>query len=260
MGKSKGQTSEGGKPFLFDPSVSSNQHEVFFDDNIDYGDCYIVQPISIRDLDRVHWATSLLQTHMCRVEPLEAIPDRSYFIDKLAYLESGYGKKLQVRSKLKAHIMKAKEKAQDLAALETVGEESYDAWRNHRKSSRNVKTSEHNVVIDGAAAAVQVQMGSEPKWSGGMFHMESSTNPLGKIDETSVATADSPAVSMQPVPSLTFAVSGSHNGIDSMQVGTSNSYVYGTSSVRSSPSATGGVGNAKSMRSRKSIDPDRLFS
>merc|ERR1712190_85574 len=98
--KANGMTSESGKMLLFNPSRSTERHEMFFDDNIRYGDFYIVQPINVVDPERKHWVTDLLKTHLCRAEPLESVSDRQYFVKQVARLEGGYERKLLLRERL----------------------------------------------------------------------------------------------------------------------------------------------------------------
>merc|ERR1712012_813252 len=98
----------GGKVFLFDMSCQTDRHAMFFDDNIRYDDFFIVQPISINEPDRKHWVINLLQTHLCRAEPLESVPNRQYFVRQVAKLEEGYDKKLKARERLSAVPSKQK--------------------------------------------------------------------------------------------------------------------------------------------------------
>mmetsp|Transcript_36113 Transcript_36113/g.64280 ORF Transcript_36113/g.64280 Transcript_36113/m.64280 type:complete len:248 (+) Transcript_36113:3-746(+) len=135
--KSKDMTGDGGKPFFFDPSGRTNRHEIFFDDNIRFDEFHIVQPINIERPTKKHWVSQMLQTHLVRSEPWDAIYDRQYFIKNLARLEAGYEGTLKARERLKAlmkNVMKSKAivKAFNSSAQEPLKE--YDAWKNLRVS------------------------------------------------------------------------------------------------------------------------------
>jgi hypothetical protein len=98
--KANGMTAQGGKPLFYAPYRSTKVHQIFFDDNIRYGDAYIVNAIDVREPHRFQWVTPLLETHLCRAEPLESIKDTKYFVKQLQRLEVGYERKLQARERL----------------------------------------------------------------------------------------------------------------------------------------------------------------
>lgn len=135
--KSKDQTQDGGKPFFFDSSASTNRHEIFFDDNIKLSGFKIVQPIRFDSFSDVHWVRPMLETHVVRAEPWESIYDRHYFINHLARLEAGYDRKLQVRGRLKALLLSVlkRHRLLDLFRSEmgtSRSHEDYDAWQGLR--------------------------------------------------------------------------------------------------------------------------------
>lgn len=98
--KDKGMTSLGGKPLFFKFSAFAKLHEIFFDDNIRFSDPYIVDPIDMTRADRKTWAAPMLQTHMCRAEPLLSVYDKQYFIKEVARMENAYTRKLAARKNL----------------------------------------------------------------------------------------------------------------------------------------------------------------
>jgi len=94
-------TSAGGKLFYYKPSRTTNRHEVFFDDNIRYEDAHIVQPVNMLNPLKRTWVISLLQRHLCKVEPLQVIHDKEYFIKELARLEEGYERHLLLLERIR---------------------------------------------------------------------------------------------------------------------------------------------------------------
>eukprot|EP00747_Dinoflagellata_sp_TGD_P223146 gnl/TRDRNA2_/TRDRNA2_94775_c0_seq1.p1 gnl/TRDRNA2_/TRDRNA2_94775_c0~~gnl/TRDRNA2_/TRDRNA2_94775_c0_seq1.p1 ORF type:complete len:499 (+),score=87.31 gnl/TRDRNA2_/TRDRNA2_94775_c0_seq1:95-1591(+) len=106
--KRKGMTSSGGKILFMNPTRESNVHELFFDDNIRYSDAYIVNPIDVYEPERKLLITRLLETHLCRCEPLEALSDFEYFVNNVARLERGYERKLVVRERFAEVLQKVR--------------------------------------------------------------------------------------------------------------------------------------------------------
>jgi len=139
--KSKKMSSEGGKLFMFDPTRQASQHALFFDDNIGFEDSHIVQPISLRDPERRFFTTALLQSHLCKAEPLEAISDPFYFVRHVQRLERGFERKLQAQEKLKKTLLTLKGATAWRArirdsrkALQGLDLTQYDAWKELRRS------------------------------------------------------------------------------------------------------------------------------
>lgn len=97
--KANGQVSEAGKVFCFDHERGSPYHNMFFDDNVDFTDFKIVCPIYIKQPDRRFPVLALMQSHVCKAEPLLAIRDRQYFINELQRLEEGYERRLRARER-----------------------------------------------------------------------------------------------------------------------------------------------------------------
>lgn len=97
--KAHGQSEAGGKPFFY--TVSNARHEVFFDDNVHFDNFHIVQPINMLEPERKPWIISMLQTHVVRAEPWDAISCRSYFTDCLERLARAYSEKLAARQRLR---------------------------------------------------------------------------------------------------------------------------------------------------------------
>lgn len=134
--KSVGMTSDGGKLFFYYPSRYTQQHQIFFDDNIHYDDFFIVQPVNLEEVRQHNFPARLLNTHVCRAEPLESIFDRHYFIKHIVRLERGYEQKLIVREKLKTLMWK-------FFKNQKIGErarksEIYDPWAQYRTISEDV--------------------------------------------------------------------------------------------------------------------------
>jgi len=73
---------------------------MFFDDNIKFSQCYIVNPVDLGEREKQHWCTPLLRTHLVRAEPWESISNNQYFVDQVVRLEEGYEMKLRYREKL----------------------------------------------------------------------------------------------------------------------------------------------------------------
>merc|ERR1711918_41352 len=105
---------------------------MFFDDNIRYINSYIVDTRHVSKHGKVPFIGSLLQSHLHRTEPLEAIWDKDYFVKHVARLESGYEKKLEARSRWSSQTRKVCDGAN--AVLEK-GEDAdeYDA-KDHGRS------------------------------------------------------------------------------------------------------------------------------
>lgn len=96
--KSKEMTAEGGKLLFYDLSSHADIHWMFFDDNIRYKNAHIIDTRHVHRDSRVPFIASLLQSHVCRAEPLESIIDKEYFVKHVARLENGYERKLRVRA------------------------------------------------------------------------------------------------------------------------------------------------------------------
>lgn len=136
--KKNDMTSLGGKPLFYKFSQNEPLHPVFFDDNIRFSDAHIIHPVDMMCPDRKAWATPLLQTHLCRVEPLECIPDKQYFVKELARLELAFVRKLVVRDHLVKHLRRvafALGKWEGAVRGEISGVE-YDAWAHCRPQDR----------------------------------------------------------------------------------------------------------------------------
>jgi len=88
--KSKEYDSNAGKLLFYDLSPGADVHFMFFDDNIRYKTSYIVDARHARKDCKVPLIGSLMQSHMCRAEPLESIGDTGYFVKQVARLEAGY--------------------------------------------------------------------------------------------------------------------------------------------------------------------------
>merc|ERR1711879_192815 len=125
--KSHDMTSAGGKPFFFKCSIQSRTHELFFDDNIRYSDAFIVHPVDMSSPGKRQWPTMLLQTHMCRAEPLEFIFDKQYFVKQVARLEHNYNRKLIARKRLIKCMKAAHYLVRSTSYQEEAGQ-LYDAW------------------------------------------------------------------------------------------------------------------------------------
>lgn len=142
--KRKKMKSEGGKPFFFHPTRTVGVHQMFFDDNILYHDAHIVHAVDMRFPEKHQFISALLQTHLCRAEPLEAIRDPAYFIKQVARLEAGYARKLAASERLRDTMMKI---STNVARLATTCPEQntfvpYDAWRDFRTAAAVVSLNE----------------------------------------------------------------------------------------------------------------------
>lgn len=129
---------EGGKPFFYDARALNRRHELFFDDNICYSNSQIVQPIDLPVRGQHPWPIPLLQTHLVRVEPWDAIYDRKYFLTNLARLEAAYAQKLAVRKRLRALLWSIKDGLQHtkIDSARKASLQNYDAWSSFRRSDR----------------------------------------------------------------------------------------------------------------------------
>lgn len=164
--KESGYVADGGKLFFFDARRPTNQHEMFFDDNIRYTDAYIVRPINMRDTMRKPWATALLHSHLCRAEPLEAIKQHTYFVEQIQKMEQGYERKLQARERLLALIAKAQTyvriKRFNLSDDGSKYLPTYDAWHSLRPTEAQL----HCRCLDEAyKVAAEMEDGEEPSIS-----------------------------------------------------------------------------------------------
>lgn len=131
-------TSDGGKLFYYKPSRKTNQHEVFFDDNIRYEDAHIIQPVNLLNPAKRTWVISLLQRHLCKVEPLQVIHDKEYFIKELARLEDGYERHLLLLERIRRILFDLAKVHRDLKhswmARRSRGRLSwYDCWSGFRR-------------------------------------------------------------------------------------------------------------------------------
>jgi len=144
--KHKNNVSSGGKVFFFnrnsDVHCNVTRHDVFFDDNIRFSDAYIVNPIDIRRPDRAPWIVGLLQTHLCRAQPLEAIFDRQYFVKEVTRLEAGYERSCRAQRRLRGLLMMVHVcgafRFHEASSVELEQEESYDSWKDLRKVDNDI--------------------------------------------------------------------------------------------------------------------------
>lgn len=149
--KNKKQSSTAGKVFFFDASASTSTHDMFFDDNIRYSETHIVHPVEVNNPENQHWASSLLLTHLCRAEALEAISDRLYFVKEVVQREQHFERKLQARQKLARCMLKVKA----LRCFMTFSldservEETYDPWRGLRKDDSQISVTTDEASPDG---------------------------------------------------------------------------------------------------------------
>jgi hypothetical protein len=128
--KSKEMSAEGGKILYYELAAHSDTHFLFFDDNIRYSNAYIVDARPTRDNGRVPFIASLLQSHICRAEPLESIMSKDYFIKHVARLEDGYERKLKARSRLKRVLRLVKTLRTCFKPVNGgVFIKDYDAWK-----------------------------------------------------------------------------------------------------------------------------------
>lgn len=149
--KSHGRSSKGGKVFFVDRHLRTNTHSVFFDDNIRFADSFIIHPLNRDHPTRQLWSVPLLRTHMCRAEPLEAIPDPMYFIRQLMRLEDGFQRSLESQKRLRrvCHNIRAKNRTIKNFKLETQdirgrvsNVKSYDPWDTLRRTDSDCTMSE----------------------------------------------------------------------------------------------------------------------
>merc|ERR1719272_1580550 len=110
---------------------------MFFDDNIRYKDAYIVDAKHASRNSKVPFIASLLQSHLCRAEPLESITDKEYFVKHVARLEKGYERKLTARARMKRVIRLLKTLRCGVGAFVKspggiITNPDYDAWKDHR--------------------------------------------------------------------------------------------------------------------------------
>eukprot|EP00405_Crypthecodinium_cohnii_P011723 CAMPEP_0206427692 /NCGR_PEP_ID=MMETSP0324_2-20121206/5194_1 /ASSEMBLY_ACC=CAM_ASM_000836 /TAXON_ID=2866 /ORGANISM="Crypthecodinium cohnii, Strain Seligo" /LENGTH=558 /DNA_ID=CAMNT_0053893025 /DNA_START=217 /DNA_END=1893 /DNA_ORIENTATION=+ len=130
--KRHGRTSKGGKVLFVDKRMSSKTHSVFFDDNIRFNDAFIVQPLCRVELNRQLMTLPLLQTHLCRAEPLESIPDPLYFVKQLRRLEDNFERSRRAQQRLRhfAKRIRLQQTAvsQLLKDYRVKGSQECDAW------------------------------------------------------------------------------------------------------------------------------------
>jgi hypothetical protein len=138
--KGQDMTASGGKPLFFKFSKHAQTHEVFFDDNIRFSDAHIVHPVDMTRGDRKTWAAPLLQTHLARAEPLEAIGDKNYFVKVLDRLECAYTRKLVVREKFFRAVQTIVRKSKDelmkreMSAMRRVSQNMRDPWQEFKNT------------------------------------------------------------------------------------------------------------------------------
>lgn len=138
--KKKGFTQEGGKPLFFRHGWKSGMHEIFFDDNIRFDDAFIVRPVDMANPTKKMWVVPLLDTHLCRAEPLESVYNSDYFIKHVARLEKGFTRKLTVKWNLKKFIqyaavvtIKQHMGAEPKSSAIKEDDKKYDPWAAHRR-------------------------------------------------------------------------------------------------------------------------------
>jgi len=142
--KGKEMSAEGGKLLFYDVCPDAETHFIFFDDNIRYSNAYIVDTKHACPNSKVPFIASLLQSHICRAEPLESILDSDYFVKHVARLENGYERKLLARKRLKrvlrlVRVMTKCSSAFALAAVEVpVLNPDYDAWEGMRPVNKRL--------------------------------------------------------------------------------------------------------------------------
>jgi len=147
--KANNFTSAGGKLFLFNARRSSGQQEIFFDDNIHFDDCHIVNCVHLQDPGRRQWATGLMETHLVRVEPLESLFDRQYFIKHVERLEIGYERKLIARERLERLLLRVKTAQRFRMTLHHHEDHAvadlptYDPWKKMRKCASTLPRTEN---------------------------------------------------------------------------------------------------------------------
>jgi len=152
--KSKEMNSNGGKLLFYNCSPQAVTHNIFFDDNVRYSNAYIVDARPRESHIRVPFIASLLQSHVCRAEPLESIMDKQYFVKHVSRLEAGYDRKCKAHATFKRvlrlvrtlnRVDHAFMNAKDAAGNTNT---SYDAWEGHRPSDRHL-----SINLDHAEAA-----------------------------------------------------------------------------------------------------------
>lgn len=102
--KSVGMKSEGGKPFFFESGRPKSWHSVFFDDNIRDDELYIVDPrrLNPNATSATESLNKLRKSHICKVEPLDAMSNENYFIERLEALENGYRRRTKAFARLQS--------------------------------------------------------------------------------------------------------------------------------------------------------------
>merc|ERR1712039_271969 len=74
----------------------------------------------------------LLQSHVCRVDPIQAITNRNYFINQLRRLEEGLDRKLQARAQMKHLFSGRKSKVWEIVKTASSPGTGYDCWKQFR--------------------------------------------------------------------------------------------------------------------------------
>jgi hypothetical protein len=138
-------TSDGGKIFFFTPKRSTNRHEVFFDDNIRYEDAHIVQAVNVKRPDNRTWVVPLLQRHLCKVEPLQVIHDKDYFVKELQRLEEGYERHLQLLDRIQGILREFAKVHQEIKQSWSLRRRDrlaswYDCWSGLRREDHEAVT------------------------------------------------------------------------------------------------------------------------
>jgi len=134
--KSKEMSACGGKLVFYDLHPHADIHFIFFDDNIRYSNAYIVDARHACIDSKVPFIASLLQSHVCRAEPLESIMCKDYFVKHVERLEAGYERKWKARAKLQRYIKLVKVLTFCGRAFKNAAElpplEPYDPWHGQR--------------------------------------------------------------------------------------------------------------------------------
>lgn len=145
--KQQHNTSAGGKLFFYKPSRSTNRHEMFFDDNIRYNDAHIVQPVNVLLPNKKKrgrtFCIRLMSQHLCKVEPLQVIHDRMYFVKELAKLEDGYETHLCLCERIRRILSQFAQIHKDLKNSWSIRRSEdrlqwYDCWSGFRHEDHEI--------------------------------------------------------------------------------------------------------------------------
>lgn len=155
--KSKEMSAQGGKLLFYELSAHSDTHFIFFDDNIRYSNAYIVDARPTRETGRVPFIASLLQSHMCRAEPLESIMNKDYFIKHVERLEDGYERKLKARARLK-RVLRLVKTLRCSFKFPDMTSSDYDAWKGMKPKDEELPSARDERNDDmGKAGSVVTQ-------------------------------------------------------------------------------------------------------